>query len=237
MVRLQKYLAECGIASRRAAEQMIVAGRVRVNGHIVQELGKKVQPGHDVVEVDGARTRVKRKLYLAINKPRGYLCTRDDPDGRRTVMELLPAEWESVYPVGRLDYNSEGLLFLTNDGDFALKLTHPRYEVLKVYEVLIDGRVTRTMLRQITTTGVESEGEVLKAKTARLVAEDEAQCAVRVELTEGKNREVRRLFAAFNLEVVRLVRIQIGPIHLGELRSGKWRTLTETEIKSLLARE
>ena len=119
LIRLQKFLAECGVASRRAAEKLILEGRVRVNGQIVQELGKKVHPGEDRVDVDGSFVKVKRKVYLALNKPLRYLCTRTDPLNRRTVIDLLPSDWSKVYPVGRLDYESEGLLFLTNDGDFA----------------------------------------------------------------------------------------------------------------------
>ena len=233
--RLQKFLSECGVASRRAAEKLIVEGRVKVNGQTVQELGKKVQPGEDRVEVDGSFVRPQRKLYIALNKPIKYLCTREDPRNRRTVLDLLPADWAKVYPVGRLDYESEGLLFLTNDGDFALRLTHPRYGVRKLYEAIIEGKVDRAVLRRITT-GVESEGEMLKATSAKVLMSNEVHTLVQIELTEGKNREVRRLFAECGLNVVRLVRTKIGPIKLGELRSGKWRTLTETEIKSLLAR-
>ncbi|MBM3845600.1 MAG: rRNA pseudouridine synthase [Verrucomicrobia bacterium] len=235
MVRLQKFLADCGVASRRAAEQFILARRVRVNGQIVQELGKKIQPESDRVDVDGVRVRPQRRMYLALHKPRGVLCTRSDPQGRRTVMSLIPKEWTGVYPVGRLDYLSEGLLFLSNDGDFTLRLTHPRYEVLKIYEVVVEGEVGPAVIRKITR-GVESEGEILKAKAARVLSASERQTLVRVELTEGKNREIRRLFSACSLEVARLVRVRIGPIRLGELPSGKWRTLTEPEIKSLLAR-
>jgi 23S rRNA pseudouridine2605 synthase len=235
LIRLQKFLAECGVASRRAAEKLILEGRVRVNGQIVQELGKKVHPNEDRVDVDGSFVKVKRKVYIALNKPLRYLCTRTDPLNRRTVIDLLPTEWSKVYPVGRLDYESEGLLFLTNDGDFALRLTHPRYGVKKIYEAIIEGKVDRSVIRKITT-GVESEGETLKASAAKLLMTNERHSLVQVELTEGKNREVRRLFAGCGLEVARLVRTKIGPIKLAELPSGKWRTLTETEIKSLLAR-
>lgn len=235
MVRLQKFLAECGVASRRAAEKLIQEGRVKVNGQIVQELGKKIQPDLDEVVVDGAKVKVKRKVYLALHKPRRYLSARKDPSPRRTVMALIPAEWDSVYPVGRLDFESEGLLFMTNDGDFALKLTHPRYGVKKVYEVLVEGPITMATVRNIAR-GVESEGEFLKPLSTRLLESNEQFSVVRVELAEGKNREVRRLFAGFELEVLRLIRIQIGPIKLGELPLGKWRTLTDPEIKSLLAR-
>ena len=131
MVRLQKFLAEAGVASRRASEEIILAGGVAINGQIVKVLGTKVDPVHDRVTVDGTRVKIKRKLYVALNKPRGYLCSRRDPANRRAVGDLLPKEWTSLYPVGRLDYDSEGLLFLTNDGEFCLRLTHPRYGVPK----------------------------------------------------------------------------------------------------------
>jgi 23S rRNA pseudouridine2605 synthase len=151
------------------------------------------------------------------------------------VLDLLPPDWRNVYPVGRLDYESEGLLFLTNDGDFALRLTHPRYGVKKVYEVIVDGEVPRTAISRMLA-GIEDDGEQLKAGAIRVLMTNEKHTLVQMELTEGKNREVRRLFAACGLEVLRLVRMRIGPIRLGELPEGKWRTLTETEINSLLAR-
>ena len=222
------------MASRRAAEKLILERRVRVNGRIVQELGKKVQPGQDKVEVDGGLVRPKRKVYVAMNKPPRFLCSRTDPLNRRTVLDLMPPEWDAVYPVGRLDYESEGLLFLTNDGDFALRLTHPRYGVKKIYEVIVDGPVPRPILAKFLA-GVESDGDILKVTAVKVLMFNERHSLVRVELTEGKNREVRRLFAACGLEVLRLVRMQIGPIKLGELPDGKWRTLTQTEINSLLA--
>jgi len=233
VVRLQKYLAEAGVASRRAAEKLILNGHVRVNGRLIRELGGKVDPVKDAVEVDGELVKPRRKLYIALHKPPRYLCTRSDPHGRRTVLKLLPPDWTVLYPVGRLDYESEGLLFLTNDGDFALRLSHPRYGVRKVYEAVIEGKVERGVIRKILA-GVESEGEVLKALAAKVLSWTDTHTLVQVELAEGKNREVRRLFAGCGLEVVRLVRTRIGPIRIGELRPGKWRALTDNEIKSLL---
>ena len=232
-VRLQKLLAEAGIASRRAAESIILAGRVTVNGTVVRELGTKVQPGQDRVAVDGTPVKVQRKLYLALHKPRGYLCTRQDPHGRRTVFDLLPAEWKHVYTVGRLDNDSEGLIFLTNDGSFSLRITHPRYQVMKTYQVTATGRIESHHLRQLRQ-GVVDAGEELRAESARLISASNTRSVVELELSEGKNREVRRLFAACALPVERLLRVRIGPIRLGELPSGKWRTLTEQEINSLL---
>ena len=234
--RLQKFLAQAGVASRRAGEQIILAGRVSVNGHPVSELGAKVDPLHDHVTLDGQPVRAKRKIYLALNKPRGLVCSRKDELGRPTIYELLPQEWGHLHSVGRLDFNSEGLLFLTNDGEFSLHLTHPRYGIRKKYRAIVTGRVEPEMLSRFTR-GIFFEGEQLKAEKARLLSANNSNSVVELELAEGKNREVRRLFASQGLEVSRLVRTQIGKIKLGELPSGKWRTLTETEIKSLLSTE
>jgi 23S rRNA pseudouridine2605 synthase len=233
MVRLQKFLAEAGVASRRAGEQMIVAGRVEVNGQKVTELGARIDPMHDRVAVDGKPVRAKRKLYVALNKPPRLVCSRQDEHGRATVYGLLPREWSHLHTVGRLDYNSEGLLFLTNDGELSLRLTHPRYGVLKKYVATVEGRVAEEVLGQFTR-GVWHLGEQLKAERARLVSAGQKQSVVELELAQGKNREVRRLFESQGLTVKRLQRVQIGKIKLGELRLGKWRTLTEPEIKSLM---
>ncbi len=233
MVRLQKFLAESGVASRRASEAIILEGRVTVNGRVVQELGTKIRPGEDQVELDGRPLKAKRKLYVALNKPPGFLCTRSDPEGRETLFELLPKEWHHLVTVGRLDRESEGLIFLTNDGEFSLRLTHPRYGVRKIYRATVEGKVAPPVVRRFIE-GIEDAGENLKAEKARILSANNSHSVVELELAEGRNREVRRLFESANLEVVRLQRIQIGRIKLGELPIGKWRTLTEPEIKSLL---
>jgi 23S rRNA pseudouridine2605 synthase len=233
VVRLQKFLSDAGVASRRASEQIILAGRVAVNGETVSELGRKVDPAHDRVTVDSQPIKSKRKIYLALHKPRGLVCSRNDELGRATIYELLPKEWGHLHSVGRLDFNSEGLLFLTNDGELSLRLTHPRYGVHKKYVVTVDGRVDDALLRELTH-GIWVEGEKLKAEKAKLVTGGQAQSIVELDLAEGKYREVRRMFESRGRTVKRLVRVQIGKIKLGELRPGKWRTLTEPEIKSLL---
>ena len=235
MVRLQKFLAEAGVASRRAAEKLIREGHIEVNGGTVTELGSKVDPAKDRVVVDGQPVKARRKLYVALNKPRGYISTRSDPEKRRIVTDLLPPEWRQLYPVGRLDHDTEGLIFLTNDGEFALRLTHPRYGTRKIYEATVEGRIEAEHARKLTE-GIRDEGELLKATRARILSANNTRSVVEVELTEGKNREIRRMFKALGYEVSRLARTQIGRIKLGELRSGKWRTLTEPEIKSLLSR-
>ena len=233
-VRLQKFLADAGVASRRASEQIILAGRVTVNGKVAKELGTKIDPDKDHVSVDGRSLKAKRKLYLAVHKPKGYICSRNDPEGRPSVDDLLPREWGNLYSVGRLDFNSEGLIFYTNDGDFSLKLTHPRYGVRKKYRVTITGQVTPEMVAALTK-GVLHEGDVLRAEQVRILKAAQGHSLVEVVLREGKNREIRRLFETQSLTVDKLQRIQVGPIKLGELPKGKWRTLTAAEIKSLLS--
>jgi len=233
-MRLQKFLAESGVASRRASEAIILEGRVSINGRVVRTLGTKIEPGHDRIELDGQPLKTRRKIYIAVNKPPGFLCTRKDPLNRNTVFDLLPPEWAHLVSVGRLDRDSEGLLFLTNDGDFVLHLTHPRYGVRKIYQAAVEGKVHPPMLKRFTQ-GVEDDGEILKAEKARTISATNSKSVVELELAEGRNREVRRLFASQELNVIKLQRIQIGRIKLGELPVGKWRTLTDTEIKSLLA--
>jgi pseudouridine synthase len=233
MVRLQKFLADAGVASRRASEQIILGGRVTVNGEPVRQLGVKVDPLHDRVVVDGKPVRAKRKLYVALHKPRGCVCSRKDEFDRPTIYDLLPKEWDNLYSVGRLDYDTEGLIFLTNDGEFALRLTHPRYAVRKKYIATVEGHVEAEMLYKFTR-GIFHDGEKLKAEKAHLVSSNKVRSIAELELTEGKNREVRRLFQSQGVTVKRLQRLQIGKIKLGELKPGKWRTLTEPEIKSLL---
>jgi 23S rRNA pseudouridine2605 synthase len=233
-VRLQKFLAEAGVASRRAAEQVILAGRVAVNGQPVQVLGTKVDPDRDAVKLDGKPVRAKRKLYVALHKPVGCVCSRQDELGRPTVYDLLPKEWQNIHSVGRLDFNTEGLLFLTNDGQFALCLTHPRYGVRKKYVATVEGCADKAKLERFLR-GVRHAGEKLQAQAARLISAGRTRSVVELELAEGKNREVRRLFESQGLAVKRLQRTQIGKIKLGELKPGRWRTLTETEIKTLLA--
>jgi len=230
---LQKFLAEAGVASRRASEQFILAGRVSVNGQPVRRLGTKVEPGHDAVTVDGRLVRIRRKLYVALHKPAGCVCSRQDETGRPSIYDLLPEEWQNIYSVGRLDFNTEGLLFLTNDGQFALRLTHPRYGVRKRYVATVEGEVDEAMLAGFTR-GVFHDGEKLKAQSARLISASRPKSVVELELGEGKNREVRRLFESQGLTVKRLQRTQIGKIKLGELKPGRWRTLTEIEIRTLL---
>jgi pseudouridine synthase len=234
LVRLQKFLADAGVASRRTGEQFILAGRVTVNGQTVRLLGSKVEPAQDHVAVDGKPVRPKKLVYVALNKPVGCVCSRQDELNRPTIYELIPREWSTVQSVGRLDYHSEGLIFLTNDGQFALRLTHPRYGVRKKYLATVEGEVTREML-QMFKRGVFHEGERLQALAARVISGTRDKSVVELELGEGKNREVRRLFESQALTVKKLLRTQIGRIRLGELKPGKWRTLNAAEIRTLIS--
>jgi 23S rRNA pseudouridine2605 synthase len=234
-VRLQKYLADAGIASRRASEQLIADGHVSVNGKTVRVLGVKVNPASDRITVDSKPVRPRKKVYVALNKPTGYVTTRSDEQGRRNVMSLLPDHWQHLHPVGRLDKDTEGLLILTNDGAFSLQLSHPRFGITKQYVALVVGRVTKAVTQKICT-GIFEKGEKLKALNARILQANNSHSTVDLELGEGKKREVRRLFSAHDHKVEKLRRIRVGTVHLGELPTGKWRTLTDAEIKSLLAK-
>ena len=231
MVRLQKFLAQSGIASRRASEAVIREGRVEVNGQTVTRQGIQINPVADVVSVDGQMIQPLRHRYVAVHKPRGVLCTRKDEKQRTILGDLLPSDWD-LKPVGRLDRDSEGLIFATNDGDFALRITHPRYEVTKVYQVEAEGRVPHRTLRLLTQ-GVKHGGQMLRALKATLLDANRSRSVMELVLTEGKNREIRRMFATQEIKIIRLIRMQIGSVKLGELPTGKWRTLTKTEIETL----
>ncbi len=231
-VRLQKYLSDAGIASRRASEAMILAGRVAVNGRTITRLGTCVDTDADAVFCDDQAVRLRRKLHVALNKPVGYVCSRQVERGQARVSELLPREWSFLYSVGRLDRDTAGLLLLTNDGDFCLRLTHPRYGVPKTYVASVAGRVTSHVLARLKA-GIMDQGETLQARRVRLVSANASRSVVELELTEGKHHEVRRLFESQGFPVLTLERTQIGPIKLGELPLGKYRVLTPSEVRAL----
>jgi 23S rRNA pseudouridine2605 synthase len=226
-VRLQKFLAEAGLGSRRHCETLIQQGKVSVNGQPVTVLGSKIDPGNDRVAVAGKSVRVERKVYIALNKPVGVLCTSHDTHGRKRVHDLLPASLPRLFTVGRLDYDTDGLLFLTNDGIFGLRLTHPRYKMPKTYAVEVKGALTDAERARLLA-GVRSEGEILRAEkvtgTTKLL----------VVLREGKKRQIRRMFAAVGHPVTRLTRLAIGSVELGNLKQGQWRNLTDEEVHTLM---
>jgi len=198
-------------------------------------LGTKINPAADRVEVDGKPVRGERKVYVAINKPAGVLCTSRDTHGRPRVMDLLPAGLPRLFTVGRLDLDTEGLLFLTNDGTFGLRLTHPRYKMPKTYLVEVNGQPTSDQIARLLK-GVESEGETLRAEKVFQVGPRGRYFELRLVLAEGRKRQIRRMLAAIGHPVRRLVRVAVGPIQLGELRSGQWRYLSHEEVDKLLYR-
>lgn len=228
-LRLQVFLARSGLTSRRGGEDMIREGRVRVNGERA-ELGTKVMEGRDVVTVDGRRVALQKPEWVALHKPKGYVSTRDDPEGRRTVYDLLPAELHHLFHVGRLDRDSTGLMLLTNDGETANLLLHPRYGTEKEYLADVEGEPTPQTLRRLVK-GVELEDGTAHAVSAQSLGElDDGYFQVRLTMREGRRREVRRMLEAVGLPVRRLFRRSFGPIEVGRLRSGHWRYLTATEI-------
>ncbi|MDA1092808.1 MAG: pseudouridine synthase [Acidobacteria bacterium] len=236
-IRLQKVIAAAGLASRRAAETLIKDGRVTVNGTVVSELGSRADPDVDDIRLDGRRVpQVGRRRYLLLNKPRAVMTTRHDPERRRTVMDLLKDVHESVYPVGRLDYDSEGLLLLTNDGDLAARLTHPRHGLERVYEARVRGVPDSGALKRLAQ-GVMLEGRRTSPAKASLVmagrGRDGNQGVVRLTLTEGRNRQVRQMCEAVGHPVVRLRRVRIGPIQDDALRPGRYRDLAPGEVAAL----
>lgn len=231
-IRLNKYLADAGICSRRDADKYIQAGVVKVNDQIVTELGSRVNV-NDKVEFEGQVIRRERLRYVLLNKPKGYITTSDDPYERKTVMELVQGACEErIYPVGRLDRNTTGLLLLTNDGDLAKILTHPSHGASKLYHVWLDKPLTRNDLRKITE-GVELEDGVVQVDAVDYVAEDESHKQVGIELHSGRNRVVRRLFEHLGYEVVKLDRAVFAGLTKLKLSRGHWRFLTPAEISML----
>lgn len=234
MERLQKYLARAGVASRRASERLIADGRVRVNGALIAEQGSLVQPDRDVVEVDGVVVApIETRRHVLLNKPAGVVSTAADPRGRRTVVDLVPSE-SRIFPVGRLDYDSEGLLLLTNDGDLTLRLTHPRHAVEKEYRALVRGRVDRAVLDQLRR-GVMLDGSKTAPCIVEVVERNGPLSWLRIVLHEGRNRQIRRTADVVGLQVTRLLRTRLGPLVLGDLAPGTWRELTPDEVESLRA--
>ena len=229
--RLQKILALAGFGSRRDCETLITEGRVEVDGKIVSELGTKVDSSRQKIAVDGERIKIAKKEYFLINKPTGVLSTNWDPSGRTRVIDLIPTG-QRVFTVGRLDKSSEGLIIVTNDGAVAQRLTHPRYGVEKVYEVVVSGHPSREVLRQLMTGVRLSEGWA-KAKRVRSRRKLKHTTVLEIVLNEGKNREIRRLMAKLEHKVIRLKRIAIGRIRLGDMQPGECRALTRDEIKEI----
>lgn len=229
--RLQKILSRHGIASRRKAEQMLAEGRVRINGNTAA-LGDSADEGKDVIEVDGVRLKsLPPRMCLMLNKPRGYVTTLQDEKGRRSVAELVQDCGQRVYPVGRLDFNSEGLLLLTNDGQLANRLMHPGGSVRKIYHVWVSGYYPGAAEKL--SASIEIDGRPTIPAKVRLLHEKDRIAMLEIELREGRNRQIRRLCACAGVTVTRLKRVQEGNLSLGNLPVGKWRQLSEEEIQRL----
>ncbi len=232
-MRLNKYMASCGVASRRACDEIILEGRVRVNAVVVKKLGAQVDENNDIVAVDGKAIRIKGPFkYFMLNKPKGYITTVSDPQGRKTVMELLPEMEARLFPIGRLDYNTSGLLLFSNDGDLAQKLTHPSFEFGKTYIAVVEGDVNEPELEKLRK-GIDIGGFVTSNAQASVLKKFDGQSEVKLTIHEGKNRQVRRMFEALNMKVKSLKRIAIGKLSLGSLPEGECRELTEEEVKYL----
>lgn len=233
MLRLQKFLADCGVASRRKAEELIKAGRVKVNGETVREMGVKIDENRDVVEYNGCCVKPQKKMiYIMLNKPVGYVTTVSDDKERATVMELVEDIPVRIYPVGRLDYDTEGLLLMTNDGDLTYRITHPKNNVKKTYEAEVSGNIgmeTLTKLRQ----GVVIDGKRTSPAKVEVTGATRLGTKVRITIHEGRNRQVRKMFEAVGCSVKRLKRTEEAGLKLGHTPLGRWRKLTESEVNML----
>ena len=232
--RLQKILSQAGIASRRAAEQLIREGRVRVNGKVVRELGARANPVADRITVDGRSAEPQRLRYVAYHKPVGVVSSMSDPEGRRSIAEVARRLQSSLFPVGRLDYDSSGLVLLTNDGDIAQRLSHPRYQVPKVYRVKVRGHPDEKVLARIRR-GIRLADGLTAPARVMVEGKLEKKTRLRITIREGRPRQVRRMFEAVGHEVDKLSRVSIGPIRLGTLAPGATRELTDREVLALRA--
>lgn len=234
-IRLQKYISQCGIASRRKAEELILQGSVKINGKTAV-LGDKVYP-NDKVYLRGKRIILPKNSnrYIMLNKPRGFITTMSDDRGRKCVAELVQNVGERVYPIGRLDKDSEGMLILTNDGDFANKIMHPRNSVYKNYRVTVRPNIDEEQLIKLETGVTLDDGTKTAPAQVTVIHKEQGRVVLEMILHEGKNREIRRMCEALGLEVARLKRTQIGGVKMGMLKQGDWRDLTEKEVKALLA--
>lgn len=231
--RIQKIISAAGVTSRRAAEQLIIEGRVRVNGKVVTELGSKADASKDHIKVDGKLINPKQPpTYLMLNKPAGYVTTLSDPEGRPTVQDLLKGVKTRVYPVGRLDYNTEGMLILTNDGDFAHLITHPKHEFPKTYLAKVKGVLDEKQMESLETGVFLDDGKTAPAKLKK-IRKEEANSWVEITIHEGRKRQVRRMFDRVGRSVIKLKRIRTGNLMLGDLAEGKFRYLTGAEVKAL----
>ncbi|HZK43941.1 MAG TPA: pseudouridine synthase [Syntrophomonadaceae bacterium] len=233
LLRLAKYLANSGITSRRKAEELISEGRIKVNGRVVTEQGSKIDSAHDIVEFDDREVAKEDKVYFLLNKPRGYISSVTDPQGRPTVIDLLKDVKERLYPVGRLDYDTEGLLILTNDGYFSNLMTHPSYEVEKTYEALVKGVTTPTELDKLRQ-GILLEDGITAPAVVEIVRQDKDKTLLSIKIHEGRKRQIKRMCMAINHPVIHLRRTGFALLKNQDIKLGQYRSLTPNEVKELI---
>ena len=237
--RLQKYMARCGIASRRKCEEIILEGKIKVNGTVITEVGTKIDPEKDIVEYNNNIIKVEeKKVYIMLNKPEGYITSVKDEKGRKTVLDIVNVE-ERIYPIGRLDYDSSGLLILTNDGSIYNNIIHPRVSIKKNYIAVCKGKFSESDIKRFKK-GIDIGGYVTAEADIEVISEekrfnkkkncDEILSTVEISIHEGKNRQIRRMCSSLNHEVISLKRVSIGNIKLGYLKKGEWRPLTDSEL-------
>jgi len=230
--RLQKYMASCGVASRRKCEEIILDGKVKVNGNVISELGIKIDPLTDIVEYEGkVIKKEEHKVYIMLNKPEGYISSVKDEKDRRTIMDIVKVK-ERIYPIGRLDYDSSGLLLLTNDGDVYNKIIHPRVEIIKKYVVVVKGEISEKDIKKFES-GIDIGGYITAPASLEIISYDSFKniSTIEVGIHEGKNRQIRKMCAALNHEVLGLKRISVGKLRLGYLKRGEYRELNKEEIE------
>lgn len=233
MERLQKVIAHCGYCSRRKAEQLMLEGKVTVNGIVVKELGTKVTSSDSII-IEGKRLRLEKHVYYILNKPIGYVTTLEDPEGRKTVIDLMPKVKERIFPVGRLDYNTSGLLIMTNDGELAQKLAHPKFKIPKTYFVKVKKVITMEDVRKIEA-GVEIEpGVVTRPCKIKLISKENDKSKMEVTIWEGKNRQIRKMFENNGYGIMRLSRIKYGELKLANIRPGEYKTIHKSVLENIL---
>lgn len=231
--RLQKYMARCGVASRRKCEEIIQSGVVKVNGEVVTELGKKVDSDIDKVQVNNVEIKPEEeKIYILLNKPEGYITSNSDEKGRKTILDLIDID-KRIFPIGRLDYDSSGLLLLTNDGEIYNKIIHPRVNLNKKYIALVRGVFTEEDMEKFRS-GIDIGGYITADAHIKLLEKYNGSCKVEIKIHEGKNRQIRKMCSALNHEVVTLKRVSIGNLELGNVEKGQWRFLTKKEVDYLM---
>lgn len=230
--RLQRFLARAGVASRRKSEELILSGRVKVNGVTATELGINVSPARDIVTVDDVSVKTEKPLYLLFHKPKNCICTSRDERGRRTVLDFLPGIAQRIYTVGRLDYDAEGLLILTNDGEFAQRVIHPRYGIPRRYEVAVRGYFTPDAAESLRK-GVTLDGKWIRPRSLRSVSRGNQSSRIAIEISQGINQQIKRMLRQVGYEVTAIRRTRIGAVELGDLRPGKFRRMTLSERQSI----